>query len=258
MEDLMKKGAAAVKTEDFAVAIDCYEKAAKLGNMEAWHLLACIYTGYFCNTPKLRNKIRNRAKASEAWQKWYEYEIANGDMSAYWSLGVVFYERADYKKAIEFFEKGASKDNENRARSEEYLGNMYIAGEGVKRDVSRALKWYAKAAEHGNTDAMRRIGELYDGGQLVGQDISKGIQWYQKAALSGDVISMLSLAMMYERGRNVDKDLNKAREWYQKAVNAGSEEAAKQLKKMDAAAETETFPKKILKETPNKSPNMIK
>ena len=62
-------------------------------------------------------------------------------------------ESGDYKTALEQLVPLAEAGN---AKSQNYLGNMYAKGLGVKQDYSEALKWYQKAAEQGPAARQRR------------------------------------------------------------------------------------------------------
>jgi TPR repeat protein len=42
-------------------------------------------------------------------------------------------------------------------RAQYFLGEMHEQGLGTKQDVDEAFKWYAKAAEHGDTLALRKL-----------------------------------------------------------------------------------------------------
>ena len=44
------------------------------------------------------------------------------------------------------------------------LGTLYDDGLGVKRNDAEAIKWYKKAAELGNVDAMTNLGIMYENG----------------------------------------------------------------------------------------------
>lgn len=45
------------------------------------------------------------------------------------------------------------------------LGVRYDKGQGVPQDFAKAIEWYQKAADAGNTDAMCNLGIHYQRGQ---------------------------------------------------------------------------------------------
>jgi TPR repeat protein len=66
------------------------------------------------------------------------------------------------------------------------LGNTYDLGHGVEQDKEEAVKWWRKAADKGDTDAMVRLGNAYDHGNGVEQDKEEAIKWWRKAADKDD------------------------------------------------------------------------
>ena len=57
--------------------------------------------------------------------------------------------------------------------------------ERVKKDLEEAVKWFAKAAERGNVEAMYYLGECYRDGSGVDEDQKKAVEWFTKAAKQG-------------------------------------------------------------------------
>jgi len=44
------------------------------------------------------------------------------------------------------------------------LGELYLNGDGVEQDYSKAHEWFVKSAEQGNSNAQCSVVELYDMG----------------------------------------------------------------------------------------------
>jgi TPR repeat protein len=143
------------------------------------------------------------------------------------------------------------------------LAILYLHGRGsVLPDTPRAISLLAKAAEGGNSMAMRNLAEVYDEGKKVDrdpekahalytkaaatgdasamfqlgwssqqqQDYTSARRWYEKAATAGHAASMTNLGFLYQNGLGVRRDIIKAREWYRHAANLGNEQAARNLK----------------------------
>ena len=53
------------------------------------------------------------------------------------------------------------------------LAEMYRTGDGVERDVDKALNYYEQAAEYGNVKAAYTLSEIYRGGHGVKKNLSK-------------------------------------------------------------------------------------
>ena len=73
------------------------------------------------------------------------------------------------------------------------------------------------AAENGLGIAQHGLGFMYMEGDCVEKDLTKAVEWFTHAAEQGLAGSCTTLAMMYEQGDGIEKDLDKAREWYAKA-----------------------------------------
>jgi len=76
-----------------------------------------------------------------------------------------------------------------------YLGWCYKYGEGVKKDLAKAVDWLSKAAEQGYAPAQNALGFCYEFGDGVEKDLKKAIEWYTKAAEQGDARAQNNLAL---------------------------------------------------------------
>jgi len=65
-------------------------------------------------------------------------------------------------------------------------GRRYEHGEGVKRDVDRAIRLYCKAAKKGDAAAQYYLGYLYANGRGVKRDDALAAAWFLKAARQKD------------------------------------------------------------------------
>lgn len=70
---------------------------------------------------------------------------------------------------------------------------MFYEGLGVPKNYILALKWYKKAAEHGNVQAMYSLGGMYYYGDGIEDDDAEAAKWYKRAAERGhkDAAQML-------------------------------------------------------------------
>src|SRR5436190_6043121 len=66
------------------------------------------------------------------------------------------------------------------------LGICYINGDGVKKDLQEALKWFRKAAEQGNPAGQQNLGMCYYQGEGVPKNLAEAAKWFRKAAEGGD------------------------------------------------------------------------
>jgi TPR repeat protein len=105
----------------------------------------------------------------------------------------------------------------------------YSWGEGVPQDYGEAVKWYRKAAEHGNAAAQYNLGVFYDQGKGVGQYFAEAVQWYRKAAEQGYASAQNNLGVCYYAGQGVPQDHTEAVKWYRKAAEQGHADAQRNL-----------------------------
>ena len=107
------------------------------------------------------------------------------------------------------------------AVAQNFLGDFYKHGQGVKRDYSTAAAWYQKAATQGYALAQSNLGFLYYQGRGVSQDYAKAAAWWKKAAKQGDMLSQSNLGVLYYKGQGVAQDYGKAAQLWLKAADQG-------------------------------------
>ena len=123
------------------------------------------------------------------------------------------------------------------AEAQAALAWMYLRGEGVPKDATKALEWYEKAATQGYAKAQAALAWMYLRGEGVPKDATKAFEWIQKAVVQGNAEGQDVLGAMYQLGEGVPKDTAKAREWFEKAATQGLAEAQYNLGYMNATGE---------------------
>ena len=168
--------------------------------------------------------------------RWYRKAAEQGDAQGQCNLGVC-YElgsgllHKEQGEAVRWYRKAAEQGD---ADAQCNLGVCYEYGTGVSKDEWEAVRWYRKAAEQGNAQAQCNLGVCYEFGTGVSKDEGEAVRWYRKAAEQGYARAQFNLGVSYEFGAGVSKDKEEAIRWYRKAADQGNEEAAKQLKEMQA------------------------
>ena len=110
--------------------------------------------------------------------------------------------------ALKYYLKAAENGNDEAMLN---CGQIYFEGIfGVEKNDDKAIEWLKKAGQLGNSAAPNNVGYIYG---TLGNHMT-AISWYEKAANLGDVVSMLNIANTYRQELN---NKNKAREWLQKA-----------------------------------------
>ena len=95
--------------------------------------------------------------------------------------GVVAYLMGQYDKAYNTMRSLA--ETADNAYAQYYLGMMYMNGQGVKQDYTKASEWFRKAAEHHIPQAQYKLGTLYFNGQGVPRDFERAYAWYRVGAV---------------------------------------------------------------------------
>ena len=105
------------------------------------------------------------------------------------------------------------------------LADVYYLGEGIAKDLVKAVEWCRRAAEQGYAPAQNGLAILYSNGYGVAKDLVKDVEWSRKAAEQGYAIAQNNLGINYEQGEGIAKDRVKAVEWYRRAAEQGYDAA---------------------------------
>lgn len=105
------------------------------------------------------------------------------------------------------------------AHSQWLLANIYYYNrDGADRDKSDSIKWFAKAADEGLTEAQTFIGKAYLYADGVEEDFNKAYHYLKLAAEDSDPQAEFSIAMMFYEGKGKSKDLSAAISWLKRAA----------------------------------------
>uniref|UniRef100_A0A915DTW0 Uncharacterized protein n=1 Tax=Ditylenchus dipsaci TaxID=166011 RepID=A0A915DTW0_9BILA len=149
-------------------------------------------------------------------------------------------------------------------------GDAYRDGHGVIQDFAKAAKFYNKAAEAGNAEAMYNLALLYRDGKGVEQNFETFLSWLLKAAQKtssngiseeGVMQAQHAMGLMHHEVTFLDgklaqlcrlKGIQKGIEWLQQAANLGSQDASTKLKLIKTSKEfqQEIITRSILPDIP--------
>ena len=153
---------------------------------------------------------------------WFETALARaqgGDVDYEYGVGSVYAGglgvRKDVSAAFRWYERAAQHGNFQAMAA---IGAAYLSGVGVESDYAAAKVWLEKAAESGLPVAEERLGFLYRNGLGVEQDLACAVDWYRKAAANGNSSARTALGDMYMRGEGVEADRERAIAWYREAA----------------------------------------
>lgn len=101
------------------------------------------------------------------------------------------------------------------------LGQMYVHGRGLDRDVPEGMRWL-EAAEAHVPDAAYELAELHRTGEAGGENLDEAVRLYESAATRGHQQAQHALAFARSGGLGGPKDPDAAIRWYRASAEQGS------------------------------------
>lgn len=96
------------------------------------------------------------------------------------------------------------------------LGNDYLYGQDIRKNVDTAIYYYEMAGEGGNADAYNRLGNLFRKGEEITADYPRAVAYFEKGAALGDSnTAHLAGDMHYFGTGGIPKDYEKAAAFYE-------------------------------------------
>lgn len=109
------------------------------------------------------------------------------------------------------------------------LATCYQEGNGVKKNIKEAIKWWRKSAEQGNAQAQYKLGDCLFAGEGVSENKEEAAKLYQQAAEQGLAEAQYSLASCLLYGDGIEKDRKNAISWLKKAADQEFRKAQRAL-----------------------------
>lgn len=147
------------------------------------------------------------------------------------SDGVYHYE---YSKAFELLKNAEAVDNDNPI-VQNYLGECYYYGRGVRKNINTAIEYFKKSIVHNYYKAYYNIGIMYEKKEIVNNDENNEANKYVDAYNSyvrsylynssfikafvkiGDLLAFVFL-LLYETQDDIQENLVKSLQLYLKAI----------------------------------------
>ena len=144
------------------------------------------------------------------------------------------------------------KSNQGDVYAPFQLGFSYEKGQGVKKNVVEAAKWYQFGAERGDFHAALTLADMYRKGEGVQQNEEKAIEWYVKVGKSDGWnapmarVNLLILARNYSLGgKGVKPNKTKAQALFKHLfevemalIERGQSQMNESVQKFNEAADT--------------------
>jgi len=137
--------------------------------------------------------------------------------------------KKDMAKAMEYYERAVEA---GRCMGAYKMAKLYVDNRATKDWGIQAVRWYTRAAEQDEVRAMIALANLYriTGGGIA-SDAKKEFEWLSKAANLGDMTAQYRVGKMYERGRGVKQDYEQAVKWYSASKKQGWANSIRALKR---------------------------
>ena len=152
-----------------------------------------------------------------------------------YNLGLVYYldkyrdyVSGNYTKAFKYFLNAATY---GCISAQDYVGDMYYYGYGVKTNYDSAKYWYSLAASEGSIYSTAQLGTIYYYGKGVSKDEDRAFQYFKTAADKGNAYSQYILHEFYFFDGKY-KNYELGRKYLEKAANSGDIDSQKLLAKM--------------------------
>ncbi len=224
-----------MEKEDYAQAVDYFQKGAEAGDPYCMEYLGiCYFWGRGVDTDIQKSAFYTE-KAAKA-----------GIESAMYDMGLN-YERGygvsqNIEKALYWLEKAAEKEYPTAFVE---LGDLYFVGEYVEKDLEKSFHYYNKGAELGDINSKYLLSTFYEKGLVVEKDLEKAKAldqeaydfYYEKAVTEDNREAQFKLGGIYFSGLpliGIDKDYAQAAEWYEKSAKNGLDHAQNNLGNMYA------------------------
>lgn len=121
-------------------------------------------------------------------------------------------------------------DKETRLLGEKYLQEAWVFFKN--NDDAGAIEPLQKAYECGNIQAALLLADSYRNGEGVEKDVPKAMEIYHEVANQMNIVdhneismAQYNLFVSYKNGEGVEKDMNKAIEWLIKSADNGCDTA---------------------------------
>lgn len=186
---------------------------------EAGHVQSMVTAGKLCLRGEGTEKDERKAAS------YFRQAAENGADSVLLLLGVLEKEHPEWEtapeKTFEALEKGLAlypADGE-AGRACLALGDCFREGFGTERDPEKALKWYKKGEEKGQSLGGVLAAKLwYDGDFGPGKE-KRAFSQMKRSAKDGDARAMYFLGRFLAEGIGTAADGKQAEEWFRRASN---------------------------------------
>ncbi len=158
---------------DYQRAVELFTPHAEGGDVSAQYNLGVIFEDYL--------------KDYDQAFYWTEKAAVQGDADAQIRLALMYEDgigtAVDVEKAVLFYRRSAEQGN---VHGQSNLADLYLNGRsGVERNNGQGVFWLTKAADNGHPHAQYVLGVMFINGNVVAKDMTKAEHYLRQAARQG-------------------------------------------------------------------------
>ena len=155
-------------------------------------------------------------------------EIDVRQLPQLWNTACACMKNKDYANAAKLMKVLSC---EGYSEAQYYLGNMYLNGLAVEKNLAEAYRLLNSAAHNGHAAAQCRLAGMYASGTHVAKDVLAAAWWLLRSAVRGNAEAQFNLGRMFAAGIGVDKNAAEAIWWLHAAAEQGNANAKALLEK---------------------------
>lgn len=108
-------------------------------------------------------------------------------------------------------------------------GQMLLSGHGVGQNQTEALRWFERAAQAGDLEALNMVGRCFEMGWGTARDAAQAAVCYRQAAEADHLWASFNLGMLCYEGEGAPVDHTEALHWFLRAGRRGHAKAMTML-----------------------------
>lgn len=114
---------------------------------------------------------------------WFRRSAEAGNSCSQYSLGTLLQEQGRLEEAMGWYQQAAEARNQ---ATQYHMGKLYLQGDAVPQNVTKAVEYLTGAAEQGHQYAQYALGKLYLTGDEISLDKEQAAYWLTQSAAQGN------------------------------------------------------------------------
>ena len=114
---------------------------------------------------------------------WFRQSAKAGVDRSQYALGTLLQEQGRMDEAMVCYKQAADAGNQT---TQYHLGKLYLQGNMIPKDITKADRYLTAAAEQGNQYAQYALGKLYLTGDKISVDKEQAVYWLTQSAAQGN------------------------------------------------------------------------